>query len=326
MNENIKSLLRTHKTKDQQTYNFWIERYIKFIEKCQERQYELTQCQEIHHIIPRSWKEGKDYIKDNDNLIYLPIKAHIIAHHLLARTGDKSMNIAFKWVISNNKCQFNYVVTARLASEYKKSILRPVINLNSGQVFQTTLLACKSYGDQTDLLRPCVTKGRRYHGCYWQYLDLMEHTTIQQELERLNNIRISHIKSKPIVRLDTGEVYPSVKDARKQCNIKYIKAGDFKIHAGTYWIYQSDIDKDHNLDYWRDYCNQRVNEREIKKKTKKRKTTGMKVIDIDTNQVWESATQASYELGLSPTTVATMLKRNAVTIGGRRLRRLDLNA
>lgn len=50
---------------------------------------------ECHHIVPKSWKP--EWIKEPNNLLKVPIKAHYIIHHLMwkAFPSDRAMIRAF---------------------------------------------------------------------------------------------------------------------------------------------------------------------------------------------------------------------------------------
>lgn len=321
--EYIKQLLRAHKTKHPKEFNFWIERYIKFIEKCQEKYKNLDSNipSDRHHIFPRSWDKEEKYIRDKNNIVRIPIKAHIIAHHIISRTKDKAMITALKYVISNNKESFNYVITTRIVTEYKKKILRPVMNLDTHQTFQTTLLACNYYGDDKEHLRQCIRDNARYKGSYWQYVDLLENTTPEQENERLRQL---HFKTrKPVVRISDGKIFETHAEAQRQNNC-IISMYTNRRYGGSYWQYLEKFDEQHDLEYWRNWFEQNRKANKDKREAASRAVNSKKVIDIDTDEIWNSAKEASLALGLKPTSVATRLKaKNCITIAGRHLKYLD---
>lgn len=125
MNKSIKQTLLDYNFKDPDLGDKWINRYIRFIEGCLEKQFDDTELFEYHHIVPRSW--DPTLADDPNNIIKLPLSYHIVAHQLLALTRDRKMTAAF------------HILTEKSVSNIKHFNLKQV----SFIVDQTKRLICE---------------------------------------------------------------------------------------------------------------------------------------------------------------------------------------
>lgn len=98
MKDYIIHSLFSHTFKNPDNANFYLNRYIKFIDSRKDRIIEKNAYTETHHIVPRSWSDDLRY--DKNNLILLTAREHFIAHLILSHTEDSYMEYAF-WGFCN---------------------------------------------------------------------------------------------------------------------------------------------------------------------------------------------------------------------------------
>lgn len=180
---------------------------------------------EAHHIVPRSW--NPDLIYDENNIICVSVKAHLILHHMLALTRDTRMCRAFYSMINMKpKDVFNYAVHVNLAAQAKQMwydiSVRPVVNLNTGEVFGSATAAAAYVGVKS--ISDPINNHYRGGPYYWQYKDIVDATSLEHQLQicldkqEANKQRLVGLR-KPLVNLNTGEVVPSIASLAKTCNV-----------------------------------------------------------------------------------------------------------
>ena len=236
--------------------NKWLDRYVKFIKSRSNRLLSLNTPTNIHHIIPVSWG-GSD---DQCNLITLSIKEHIIAHHLLSRTGDYSAQCAFMITIANNQKQFNYNVTVNLITEAIENAIRakqrPVVNLTTQQIYPSVKSACRAINRRDGSMHLAIKKKRKCGGYYWEFVDAFDcevtpksiaDKLLQIEQQKQNNKRSwKEAHCSPIVNLTTKEIFWHVQDAARVYggnghNIK-IAAKKYQQAGGCWWVTLDQLD------------------------------------------------------------------------------------
>ncbi len=160
----------------------YVNRYICLIESIQQKQSERDPKDKQfvkHHILPVSWGGSKH----NRNLVRVSFREHLVLHHLLYKTGDRSMVASFysMFNFNKNKQEFNYVLTINQQAELyeqmaavkgeiskrnmsnpetrekisnslkgkyvgeKSGRARAVINIDTGEIFITAREATKKY-------------------------------------------------------------------------------------------------------------------------------------------------------------------------------------
>ena len=250
----IENALRSHKFKSREDADKWLNRYIRFIDGCLQKQFNDDEVFQVHHIMPRSWDRNKQYVTDTNNLIRLPLKYHVVAHQLLARTKDHKMKCAFQKMVHkilNDTHPFNYNITLRLIEEARFNLGRPVMDLNTGEIFMTGRDASIKQGIVGDVSGYIKTKSK-CKGHYFQYLDVVQQSSREIELQKMidnakeGRKRITASVAVPIINLTTGQVFESAYDADRFLNeplgtIKnYIKWG--ARYKGDYWAFKRDVD------------------------------------------------------------------------------------
>ena len=224
MNEDIKQALLNYDFKDLALGEKWIKRYIRFIEGCLEKQFDDTELFEYHHIVPRSWDPS--LVDEPNNIIKLPLSYHIVAHQLLALTRDRKMTAAFHILteksVTNIK-HFNLKQVSFIVDQTKRLIYRPVVNLNTGETY-CSLEEANRIADTYGLSNAIKNK-TKVRGCYWQYKDVVDQTSIDHQLqlclEHRKRTRQQTIGSfaRPVINLNTGKEYPSAYEASRSIGV-----------------------------------------------------------------------------------------------------------
>lgn len=249
-------------------YLRYVERYIKFITS----RAELNKIRKLdknkrhdHHVLPVSWGGQTEH----DNMIPLTFKEHIIAHHILYYTNNPQMVAAYysmanigarsdiKYNITADQYQVlqqkmysvksanskrnmaNPEIRAKISASLKgkctgakSSRARPVINCDTGEIFETARIADDHYGWK----RGVVTDGLRgkhlSRGYRFEYLDVYiangnkptpfpvyenhmkgkKHTE-EQKRKISETLKAQHRVAQnrqKIINLDTGEIFDSM--------------------------------------------------------------------------------------------------------------------
>lgn len=190
------------------SYNRYIERYLAFVQS----RILLNKTRSIpkdqghdHHILPVSWN-GPD---EQSNIVRLTFKEHVIAHHLLYYTNDRSMIIAFYSMCNiAHKSEIKYNLTANqyqtlqekayyVKSENSKRNMsnpqirkkisnslkgrftgdasqhkRAVINTDTNEVFATARLADQKYGFKQGSVSSGLHGKYDVGGYHFEYYDV----------------------------------------------------------------------------------------------------------------------------------------------------------
>lgn len=332
---NWKEQLHQHHFDDHQRKDKWLKRYIKFIDQCiskHRRHVMHSGLTHTHHIVPRGWG-GPDI---SANKVVLTIKEHIIAHHLLARTHDPLMAYAFHMLISMNKDQFQYNVSCNLAadalickklSQILPSNSRPVVNLNTGEVYRCLNEAERTCGDSQHVgsLSPAIKKGIRCRGYFWEYVDVLpdlSEQTIQRVLqqkieafdERQRRMREKNDSSRPVINLGTKQVFKSAVEASKSVCLNNLAISnairnDFKA-GGYWWDY---VDRLQDLSD--DNIANRIQQLEQLTKDNQRFYKPRAVIDLTTGEIYPTLTAAAKAIGVTPSRITIVIQKDQVTKG-----------
>lgn len=252
MNKSIKQTLLDYNFKDPDLGDKWINRYIRFIEGCLEKQFDDTELFEYHHIVPRSW--DPTLADDPNNIIKLPLSYHIVAHQLLALTRDRKMTAAFHILteksVSNIK-HFNLKQVSFIVDQPKRLIYRPVVNLNTGETY-CSLEEANRIADTYGLSNAIKNK-TKVRGCYWQYKDVVDQTSIDHQLqlclEHRKRTRQQTIGSfaRPVINLNTEEIVKSARclDERLSRPYGYTNKMIQQQHKiiGQYWALLKEVEQ-----------------------------------------------------------------------------------
>lgn len=281
---------------------------------------------EVHHIIPKSI--GPQYQYDRSNLIPLTIREHVILHHLLALTGIEKMEYAFHAAIDYRNDLDNHIPVlqaAKLIEQSRKGISHPVRNLTTGEVFSSVAAACKAYNSKTNLQFAIKTRIKAC-GCYWQYEDIVQQSSIEHELAECNKQAKKRKRNRavalgrPVVNLNTkqrfqlsGDVNQWLKDNVDHSKTYYIQyAIKNRIRCGGYFWQYEDLITDsveNELQRFIQY------ERNLNKH--------LIVVDLSTGVEYSNCAQASQALNLDKNAI-NKAARTGIMHAGRYWMHLDL--
>lgn len=281
---------------------------------------------EVHHIIPKSI--GPQYQYERSNLVPLTIREHVILHHLLSLTGIEKMEYAFHAVTDYRDDLHDHIPITQAALLIEKSrsaISHPVRNLTTGELFPSVAAACKAYNSKTNLHFAIRTRIKACK-CYWQYEDIVQLTSIENELNVCKQLakqrrRIHAIKyGKPIVNLNTSETFEISSDADQwlQQNVDNTKkyctkyAAEHCIPCGGY--------------FWqfKDKINQPVENELLKVQQTYHKNYGHKiVVDLSTGILYDNCAIAGQALNLNKNAI-NKAARIGIMHGSRYWMHLDL--
>ena len=247
MKQYIKQSLLNHPVNsksDSQTVQLWKNRYLKFLESLENQSIPDDTMYQVHHIVPRSW--NLDLAKDDNNLIKLTIKQHIIAHHILSKTGDYQMKCAIRQMVNAKTDEelHKAVFVVNLRNIYNKwwkhHLSKPVINLHTLQVYSSAREASVRIGVTKQGIANSIRKQERSKGYFYAYLTdnldigkkLKELEEIESNKEKNRRLKISNGHTRRIINLNTKEIFDSVEDACKKYGIT-VSAINFAIRKCT---------------------------------------------------------------------------------------------
>lgn len=204
-----------------QLYNYFVSqkyslhifnRYINFIENCQNKDFGIIKFYEVHHIIPESWG-GQSTI---DNLIILPLQYHVLAHQILGMTSNSAMIKSLSVMVG--RCDKLNVYIHSFAYQQAKQRNKEVANLTTGEIFETISAAAKKYDIDYSTIPAAIKRHGKAGECFWQYTDEIKRTGIIAQYIKcyqfLNKPYTSHV-TKKIINLTTGKIYESVAAAQR---------------------------------------------------------------------------------------------------------------
>lgn len=188
---------------------------------------------------------------------------------------------------------------------------RPIINLNTGETYISVTDAVKSSGqsmhNMTALIKAISVHKCKFNGCYWQYKDIVDQTSIKEELQKyIDNAKQQHINSvnkrkKAVINLNTGETFDSAKAAKEYYGVEVNGAiRNQQKAAGYYWMYVKDMtmSRDEELQRLIDRSNN-IQQKAAETRLKNIKQSSNPIICLQTRQVYENACVASRELGIT---------------------------
>lgn len=296
--------------------DFWIDRYIKFLEwRMNVRTLDDQEYFEVHHIVPRSW--NKLLKNDPNNKIRLTYREHIIAHHMLMKTGDRKMGTALNIIIGKGSykqsCKSDIrawmlKLEEQAVAEHKNKLKIPVVDLKTGNVYPSANDADRAFGLRlgtisTAIYGKCLTAGTfwmrqsdmNYDHKYYYDLYIKE----RQEIARKSSLT----NAKQIINMNTHKMYDSVSLAAKDIGVSpdtLSGAVRKKIKCKScYWMYVSDITKPYDQEL-KDL--QSITEQRYKRKM-------ISVHDLTTNIKYESLMAAAKSINTSDTNLRSCIKR-----------------
>lgn len=314
------------------------ERYIKRMFKIVDY-YKANPCKdgsvELHHIIPVSWG-GPDC---SNNIVALPVRAHLIVHHLLAKTLDKSMVRAFCMLINSvQMTEFAYNLTINQLTDcivLRNQILaEPVCALENEMRFDSIRSAARwivrdylkedcsdilSYGDRVDIVAGCILKAikrkRSAYDFHWMLQEdvtkpLCEHLVDYKHERQTQRAKADRRRIKTIINLNTQEKFDAVIDAASEYGVKRMSLADaarrgYRL-AGCFWIYEDDLKaKGCTIEQELQSRLQQYDRSAEKNRARIQqmgKSNAMAIINLSTGQEYPSAAAAAEDVGVSAVT------------------------
>ena len=243
--------------------------YINYIKNI-ERDLEYS---EKHHIIPRCLG-GSD---DKENLVILTAREHFLAHYLLTKIYPDNYKLidAFRMmgVINENEGQKRYINSRLYESKKKlfsKARSKEVVCIETGEIFPSATYVEKNIinGIRDVIKGKQLTAG----GYHWRYLN--EEPIVKEPRKR-----------KKVICANNKKIYPSTLEVAKELGVN-----ESLIRSVC------NNEKNHNtakgLTFYY-YDEEKPAEEYIIKKSNSHDFFKKKVICIDTNEEYESATDAA---------------------------------
>lgn len=135
-----------------------------------------------------------------------------------------------------------------------KKLRRPVINLNTGEIYSSATEVMKVlFGENVrSTFNSYIQTNSKLKGCYYQYLDVVETSSIEEELRKCEQRAAVESEQrrqktlKPVINLTTGERFDSAKSASRAYNAKFDGYVPTAIRtkrpfADCFWIYEKDL-------------------------------------------------------------------------------------
>lgn len=210
-----------------------------------------------------------------------------------------------------NGCYFQYKdIVDQTSIEYELKLCeekfksntkeRPVVNLITKQEFSSGTEASKWILQNTNLkyatgISDYIKKRQKFGGYYFQYKDIVDHTSIEYELKLCEdkhnaNLQRLHNQAKQIRNLTTKELYESIEQAKQKLGVVSL-GNSIKIRSkikGCYLQYE-DIVQQTSIEYELQLC--------IQNAENQRKKSYRAVVNMDTHQEFESVRAAKDWLG-----------------------------
>ena len=277
---------------------------------------------EAHHIVPRSW--NPDLIYDENNIICVSVKAHLILHHMLALTRDTRMCRAFYSMINMKpKDVFNYAVHVNLAAQAKQMwydiSVRPVVNLNTGEVVPSIASLAKTCNVTTGTITDHINKRTKIAGNFYQFKHVVDQTNIDCELQKCLDAQRDRGDwcKRAVVNLNTGEVFESIKDAQLslQRNVNIAGAISKRCRCGGYhWQYKDVVEQTSIEEQLNQYERHKITAKENRKRIKSQ--IGCKVKCVETGEIFATMTQAAKHFNTTCNCISRHTNRGTCTQAG----------
>ena len=202
--------------------------------------------------------------------------------------------------------ELQYCIINASKNDQRKS----VVNLNTGQTFESATYADMSCGYKINTISRAITRGHRAGGFYWQYKDVVDRSSIKKELQlfesgfykeyyktRLKNQKYNSAKqhNRSVINLTTGEIFESIKQAAKKYNVETSRITNaikrVNKSIGCYWQYKDIVDQS-SIEKELNRC------LDIENTRPKR---NVKVVNLNTGEMYNSCYAASIAVGLKST-------------------------
>ncbi len=202
-----------------------------------------------------------------------------------------------------------YGYNVSTGGEHHDPIIRPVINLETKEVFESTYDACVSIGlkKHANIATCCKCPEKTLGGYHWTYYDKKKPMEYYDEM--LKNVPLKNWYPKPVIQLETLEVYETIISAKRAmgltgtgidecCENEYGTAG------GYHWAY---YDNSKSESYYKDLLQIIIDKPSNHLKP---------VICIETLNTYESVVEASRQVGVNHPHISDCCNDIRITVGG----------
>lgn len=311
MSDRVIKLLNDYNVPDKR----YVHHYINFINKAYQRVPDKQTYQELHHIVPRSW--GGD--NQPDNLIRLTKYDHLIAHKILALSKDYKMVRGFLATFSTYNLKQVNSKMIRLYEQLKQSISKPVVNLNTGEIYCSARLASQTLGLSNCIVTNAIKTHQKGGPYYWAFKTAVDQYGCENLLQQYIDERSANVRDREVVNLNTLQCYKTAADGARSLGLQSKRSVVTAIlqkcsAGGYYWQYKDMIDDRHDVDYWLQFYKDAV----------KRNHRNRKIVDVHNGTVYNSIKEMSVKLNVPFCTICNALKRGH-KIRGRIYKELNNN-
>lgn len=325
MNKTIELLIDTYASQ-YQLNSHYVNRYKNFINACLKKQFAGNSCFHSHHIFPKSWSKrlGISVNNNSEDLIDLPYDYHVVAHHIIAKSGDGRMKGALKTLIGWQNIDFDlyfktgirlYII--RQAYElFLQEKSKPVVNLNTQKRYTSIAEAAKASNVSSTAIAKACNAGTRVKNCFWCFEDDIEQSienTLQkyeqqaqirkQQWLQRHNDAVLKATARAVINLNTGEAFDTITLAGQKYDtaigniLTAIKQKT--LCCNCYWAYSEQVqDRQSLLKQYQNEYKKRNDKSWLKKK----------VVNLDTQQVFEGMTEAVATINCTKTTLSAAIR------------------
>lgn len=256
---------------------------------------------EKHHIIPRAYfKAIKSEIIDDNNIVFLNKKDHILIHYYIYKCSKpiikEQMKIAISFLINRNNIDdlpeeniLNEINNINIQAHSKR-----IICLETKQIFSSIKEASEILNISRGLISNCCNhKSFTTHDLHFEfaYKDFYTDEEINNMMRNYVPIPNTSTAPKQIICIETKQIFNSSRECSKLENIdrrslmRTLNYGT--IHNRHYEIY------DPNKDY--DLYLQQLN--------------GKRIMCIETGKTYSSIQEANNDLGVSKSHISDVLRK-----------------
>lgn len=286
----------------------YVDRYVKFIAWCLNQKFDDPVLHR-HHIVPRSWNEK--YLKDKKNLVAIPVRYHIFAHILLAKTRDgKQLHALSRLMLSDSGQQYTKYEAEQQLIAKALCRARAVINLDTGEVFESSAHAGRKYGVGCSAVGTAIKRRIRLCGCYWHYKDVVDEIGIEaarayHDREIDDTYYVWNLNTKTMF-INAREAAKSVDGSNKAIYAAIERHIKYK---GSYWAFNHQL-KQNTAEQLVEQYDQEHAENMVKKYEASSKKNRKRIIDTTTGIIYEGVNECAKQLGLNNCTLSTRLTHN----------------
>lgn len=297
----------------------YVNRYINFIQRYLDNpSLDKDMPTNKHHICPECWCNFLHHDSDKEcNLITLTYKQHVVAHHILAKTGDENMlnavqillqlysidrNVSYDPKMDPNSPAFDALVRNAYML-YREKYCIPVINLNTGEVYGSAEDYGRIIGYKQAAVGVSAARRRKgtYYGCFWAAVSELEGTTREQLLQertealkqarKETQLKTSKKIRKVVLNLSTGERFVGTQAAAESCGSSESTVQNACVHSEpigyNIFVYEKDL-----------LSGKKTIEQVLQKARKKKRFNVQTYIDTFDNKEYESSYELAKYLGV----------------------------